>query len=87
MRKTLFLCVASCALLAGARDCEALVKVVDDEGHPITNAVVSVSTQKRLVFGYGSRPDHFEWASNRTDSTGNHRRCYNVRVLNTMYGK
>lgn len=46
------------------------VEVRDEEGLPISNAVVSVSTQKKLIFGYGSRPDHFEWTSNRTDSSG-----------------
>lgn len=70
MKKSLFLCFASFSLFVGARDCEVLVNVVDDEGLPISNAVVSVSTQKKLIFGYGSRPDHFEWTSNRTDSSG-----------------
>lgn len=46
------------------------VEVRDEDGLPISNAVVSVSTQKKLVLGYGSRPDHFQWTSNVTDVTG-----------------
>ena len=46
------------------------VEVRDEAGLPISNAVVSVSTQKKLMFGYGSRPDHFEWTSNVTDEAG-----------------
>lgn len=70
MRKILFLFLASYVLISMARDCEVLVTVVDDLGQPISNAVVSVSTQKKLIFGYGSQPGHFEWTSNRTDSSG-----------------
>lgn len=53
-----------------AADVALRVVVKDDLGKPVSNAVVSVSTQKRLVFGYGNRPDHFEWTSNITDSSG-----------------
>lgn len=58
------------AFSAVAEEVSLRVMVKDDLGQPVSNAVVSVSTQKKLIFGYGSHPDHFEWTSNVTDSTG-----------------
>lgn len=58
------------ALGAMAEEVSLCVVVKDDLGLPVSNAMVSVSTQKRLALGYGSRPDHFEWTSNVTDSAG-----------------
>lgn len=58
------------ALGAMAEEVSLRVVVKDDLGLPVSNAMVSVSTQKRLALGYGSRPDHFEWTSNVTDSAG-----------------
>ena len=53
-----------------------LVNVRDDLGRPISNAVVSVKTLNRLATGYGTRPSHFLWASNRTDETGTTMVCF-----------
>lgn len=63
-------------LVAFPSQVSLLVDVRDDLGRPISNAVVSVKTLNRLAIGYGTRPSHFLWASNRTDETGTSMVCF-----------
>lgn len=56
--------------VAFAEDVNLSVRVLDEAGWPVTNAVVSVETQNRLLIGYGTRPSHFSWVSNTTDRAG-----------------
>lgn len=69
MPKTLLVMVLF-SLEAVAENVFVSSSVRDEVGCPISNAVVTVSTQKRLLFGYGSRPDHFLSVSNVTDQSG-----------------
>lgn len=62
-----------------------LVNVRDDLGRPISNAVVSVKTLNRLAIGYGTRPSHFLWASNRTDETGTTMVCFDCLTADIAY--
>lgn len=73
VNKCLKMVIIATSLFAGFCHADMVslgVSVSDEEGHPVTNAVVHVRTLKFIGLGAGSNPSHFAEHGKCTDKTG-----------------
>lgn len=64
------LTVAALSLVGCSQSVDLTVNVRDEEGNPVTNAVVKIKTLKKRFFGAGQNPDDFKWISAQSDTNG-----------------
>ena len=77
MKKIIATAVMTLPLIGCGNEVSYDVRMVDMDGHPVTNAVLHIKTLKRLFFGAGLHQSDFRSLCARPDTNGNVRVDFN----------